>query len=213
MRGDPCVPTIWPVTPPTTLETERLVLRPWRDADRAPFAALNADPAVMTFFPAVLDRLDSDAAAARFRARFDRHGWGLWAVEVKGGPAFVGFTGLNPAPETLPFAPAMEIGWRLARAAWGRGYATEAARAALRFGFERLRLPEIVSFTTPLNERSVAVMERLGLRRDRRGGFAHPAFPEGHRLRPHVLYRIPSDRVRRHGSSEAGPAPDECAAI
>lgn len=194
MQADAPAPTIWPVTPPTTLETERLVLRPWRDADRAPFAALNADPAVMAFFPAVLDRLDSDAAAARFRGRFDCHGWGLWALEVKGGPAFVGFTGLNPAPDTLPFAPAMEVGWRLARAAWGRGYATEAARAVLRFGFERLGLAEIVSFTTPLNRRSIAVMERLGLRRDQAGDFEHPGFPEGHRLRPHVLYRTGSSR-------------------
>lgn len=194
MSDAPPGPTIWPVTPQTTLETERLVLRPWRDADRAPFAALNADPEVMEHFPAVLGRLDSDAAAARFRARFDRHGWGLWALEVKGGPAFVGFAGLNPAPDAAPFAPAMEIGWRLAREAWGRGYATEAGRAALRFAFERLRLPEIVSFTTPLNRRSIAVMERLGLARDPRGDFAHPGIPAGHRLSRHVLYRIAAPR-------------------
>lgn len=180
----------WPVTPPTTLETERLLLRPWRDADRAPFAALNADPRVMAHFPSVLGRLDSDAAVGRFRDGFARRGWGLWAVEVKGGAPFVGFTGLNPTRADLPFAPAVEIGWRLAAAHWGRGYASEAARAALGFAFERLRLPEIVSFAVPGNARSIAVMRRLGLAHDPAGDFAMPADRWGAAPRPHVLYRM-----------------------
>ncbi|WP_084327748.1 GNAT family N-acetyltransferase [Salinarimonas rosea] len=180
----------WPVTRPATLETERLLLRPWRDADLAPFAALNADPRVMEHFPSVLGRLDSDAAAARFRRAIAARGYGLWAVEVMGGAPFVGFTGLAPAPDDLPFAPAMEVGWRLAAAYWGRGYATEAAGAAVRFAFERLRLPEIVSFTVPANVRSVAVMRRLGLARDPAGDFVMPARAPGRVPRPHVLYRL-----------------------
>ncbi|MGJ3262975.1 MAG: GNAT family N-acetyltransferase [Salinarimonas sp.] len=182
-------PDPWPVTRPATLETERLLLRPWRDADLAPFAALNADPRVMEHFPSVLGRLDSDAAAARFRRAFAARGWGLWAVEVKGGAPFVGFTGLNPAPGDLPVAPAVEVGWRLAAEHWGRGYATEAARAAVDFAFARLRPPEVVSFTVPQNTRSIAVMSRIGLVRDPAGDFDMPAPRPGGAPRPHVLYR------------------------
>lgn len=173
-----------------TLTTERLILRPWRDADLAPFAALNADRRVMEYFPAPLNRAVSDALARRIGGLLDHFGFGLWAVEVPGEVAFAGFVGLNPVPEDLPFTPAMEVGWRLAAEHWGRGYATEGARVALDFAFDRLELAEVVSFTVPGNRRSIAVMERLGLARDPGADFEHPAIPPGHPLRPHVLYRI-----------------------
>jgi RimJ/RimL family protein N-acetyltransferase len=172
-----------------TIRTARLELRPWRDEDRAPFAALNADPRVMEFFPKTLDRADSDAMAARLREHFDRHGFGLWAVEVPGVADFIGFVGLAVPRFEAHFTPCVEIGWRLAREHWGRGYATEAARAALAFGFRDLALDEIVSFTTTANLRSRAVMERIGMTRSPADDFDHPALPEGHPLRRHVLYR------------------------
>jgi len=174
----------------TTLTTERLILRPWRDGDLAPFAAMNADPRVMEHFPKPLARVESDALAARIRAMFDQFGFGLWAVAAPGVTDFAGFVGLNPVPEGLPFAPAMEVGWRLAAAHWGRGWATEGARAALSHAFGPLGLSEVVSFTVPGNRRSIAVMERLGLVRDPAGDFEHTAVPQGHPLGPHVLYRI-----------------------
>ncbi len=174
----------------TSLVTERLVLRPWRPADRAPFAALNADPAVMEHFPAPLTGEESDAMIARAEAHLDQHGFGPWAVEVRGGAPVIGFVGLVVPRFTAHFTPCVEIGWRLARAHWGHGYATEAARAALAFGFGTVGLAEIVSFTVPANVRSIAVMERLGMTRDPAGDFEHPNLPEGHPLRRHVLYRI-----------------------
>jgi len=173
---------------PIEPETERLRLRQWRDGDLAPFAALNADPGVMEHFPAPLSREESDALAARLRDAMASRGWGLWAVERRADDAFLGFAGLTPVRREMPFAPAVEIGWRLARAAWGSGYATEAARAALRVAFGTLELPEVVSFTAATNERSVAVMRRLGMRED--APFEHPAIAEGHRLRPHRLFRL-----------------------
>ncbi len=172
------------------LRTSRLILRDWRDDDLPAFAAMNADPAVMAHFPSLLDRAASDALAARMRAHHAAHGWGSWAVEVPGEADFIGYVGLQPVSFDAPFTPAVEIGWRLARAQWGRGFATEAARAALGFGFERLDLPEIVSFTVPANARSRAVMERLGMTRDPAGDFDHPRLPDGHPLRRHVLYRM-----------------------
>lgn len=172
------------------LETERLILRPWREEDRAPFAALNADAEVMRFFPAPLTREESDTLARAVMAHFDAHGWGLWAVERRTAPGFLGFVGLAHVRDAMPFAPAVQIAWRLARDAWGQGLASEAARAALAFGFEHLRLDEIVSYTTPLNMRSVAVMERLGMTRDEGGDFDHPRLAEGHALRRHVLHRL-----------------------
>lgn len=175
---------------PPTVSTERLRLRPWRDDDLEPFAALNADAAVMEFMPACLERSDSDALAARIRAHFERHGFGAWAVEVPGNAPFIGFVGLSVPAFEAHFTPCVEIGWRLAREHWGRGYATEAAQAALAHGFGPLGLGEIVSFTVPANLRSRAVMERLGMRRDPAEDFEHPALPEGHRLRCHVLYRL-----------------------
>lgn len=172
------------------LRTERLTLRRWRDADRAPFAQMNADPRVMEFFPAPLSREESDALITRIEAGFDRHGFGLWALEVRETGEFIGFTGLAPPEFEAHFTPAVEVGWRLAAPAWGRGYATEAARAAIAFGFERAGLEEIVSMTSALNERSRAVMERLGMSRDPADDFDHPGIPAGHPLRRHVLYRL-----------------------
>jgi ribosomal-protein-alanine N-acetyltransferase len=144
------------------LETPRLLLRRWRPEDREPFAALNADPEVMEHFPAPLRRGESDALAARIEAGFERRGFGLWAVEVRESAEFIGFVGLDVPQFEAPFMPAIEVGWRLARPAWGHGYATEAARAALAFGFERLELDEVVAMTAVGNSRSRAVMERLG---------------------------------------------------
>jgi RimJ/RimL family protein N-acetyltransferase len=172
------------------LRTERLLLRQWRDADLEPFASLNADPETMRFFPAPPSREESDALAARARRQIEEEGWGLWAVEVVDGPSFVGFVGLARPSFEEHFTPAVEVGWRLAREHWGNGYATEAGRAALGYGFEELRLAEIVSFTSRLNEPSWRVMERLGMRHDEAGDFEHPRVPVGHPLRPHVLYRL-----------------------
>lgn len=172
------------------VRTPRLWLRPWRDEDVEPFAALNADPRVMEFFPALLSRQETEAGVARIRAHFTQHGWGLWAVEVPGVAPFVGFVGLTTVSFSAPFTPAVEVGWRLARAHWGQGYATEGARAALDVGFRRLGLPEIVSFTVPANVRSRRVMEKLGMRHAPAEDFEHPRVPEGHALRRHVLYRL-----------------------
>jgi RimJ/RimL family protein N-acetyltransferase len=166
------------------------VLRRWRNDDREPFAALNADPEVMEHFPAPLTRRQSDQMVDRIEARFDQDGFGLWAVEVVGGAPFIGFVGLNPVPFVAHFTPAVEIGWRLARPHWGHGYVTEAGRAVLEYSFAELGLDEVVSFTTPANQRSQAVMRRLGMSHDPRDDFDHPNLPEGHRLRRHVLYRI-----------------------
>ncbi len=171
------------------LETNRLLLRAWRSEDLAPFAALNADPRVMEHFPAPLSRAESDALAERIQAHFDAHGFGVWAVEAPGVAAFAGFVGLAVPRFEAHFTPCVEIGWRLAAEHWGRGYATEGARAAMAFGFESLELDEIVSFTAPANVRSVRVMEKLGMTRDPEEDFDHPSLPEGHPLRRHVLYR------------------------
>lgn len=162
----------------------RLVLRQWQDSDREPFAALNADPETMRFFPRPFTREESDAQVDRFAAHIDDLGYGFWAVQVDG--VFAGFTGIAWA-EGLDFSPALEIGWRFDKAFWGHGYATEAARAALSVGF--LHAPEVVSFTAVLNEPSWRVMERLDMRKV--GEFEHPRVPEGSPLRRHVLYRTP----------------------
>jgi len=172
------------------IRTERLILREWRDADLEPFAALNGDRRVMEFFPAPLDRTASDAFAIRIRKEFALHPFGRWAVEAPGVAPFIGFVGLSVPNFTAFFTPCVEIGWRLAFSHWGKGYATEAARAAIDFGFKSAGLPEIVSFTTPLNVRSVRVMEKLGMKRNPAEDFDHPALPVGHRLRRHALYRI-----------------------
>jgi len=171
------------------LRTGRLVLRQWRDSDLDPFAALNADPEVMRHFPGTLSREQSDDLARAIVTAIDALGWGLWAVEVQGGPEFIGFVGLAEPGFEAHFTPAVEVGWRLAREHWGHGYATEAAQAAIDFGFDELELPEIVSMTTPQNVRSRRVMERLGMTRDPCDDFDHPRIPDGP-LRRHVLYRL-----------------------
>lgn len=172
------------------LRTERLLLRRWRSSDLPPFAEINADAEVMEYLPATLSRAESDALVARIGGCFDAHGYGLWAVEIPGVAAFVGFVGLSPVDFPAPFAPAVELGWRLARAFWGRGIATEAALAAAAHGFGACHLDELVSFTVERNTRSRAVMERIGMRRDPAEDFEHPLLPEGHPLRRHVLYRL-----------------------
>jgi RimJ/RimL family protein N-acetyltransferase len=182
------------------LSTPRLRLRLWRDEDLPVFAALNASPEVMEFFPKPLDRAESDELADRIRGHFARHGFGLWAVELPGIADFIGFVGLAVPTFEAHFTPCVEIGWRLAQEHWGQGYATEAARAALDFGFQNLGLAEIVSFTVPANQRSRAVMERIGLRRSPADDFDHPRVPENHPLRRHVLYRVsPVDRAKAEG--------------
>lgn len=172
------------------LRTPRRHLRQWRDSDLEPFAALNADAEVMEHFPGVLSPAESDALIDRIVAGFAERGWGLWAAEVSATGTFAGFVGLNPADFEAPFTPAVEIGWRLARAHWGRGLATEAACAVLDYGFGSLELDEIVSFTSYANLRSQRVMQRIGMVHDPADDFDHPRIPEGHRLRHHVLYRI-----------------------
>jgi RimJ/RimL family protein N-acetyltransferase len=174
------------------LETERLIMRRWREPDRAPFAELNADPETMRFFPNTLDRAASDAMIEAIEARFDRQGFGFWALEVASTGTFIGFTGLNPLPDGVPGVGGLEVGWRLARHAWHHGYATEAARAALSVAFDGLGLPEVWSMTAVLNGPSVAVMRRLGLTEAAR--FDHPRIPPGDPLRPQVAYRGSSRR-------------------
>jgi RimJ/RimL family protein N-acetyltransferase len=174
--------------------TPRLVLRRWLAADRGPFAAMNADPRVMEHFVAPLSRDESDALVTRIESQFAARGFGLWAIEIPGVAPFAGFAGLSVPDFTAHFTPCVEIGWRLSPEHWGRGFATEAARAVLAFGFETLALDEIVSFTTAGNLPSRRVMEKIGMVRNPADDFDHPALPEGHRLRPHVLYRMGSHR-------------------
>ncbi|HMA15550.1 MAG TPA: GNAT family N-acetyltransferase [Kiloniellaceae bacterium] len=183
-----------------TLATGRLLLRPWRDGDLAPFAALNGDPEVMAHFPKTLTPAESDAMAGRIQAALAERGFGWWAAEAPGVAPFIGFIGLSVPDFGAHFLPpghrVVEVGWRLARPFWGRGYATEGAREALRFGFEALGLAEIVAFTTTTNARSQAVMRRLGMRHDPADDFDHPKLPPGHRLRRHLLYRLRSAQWR-----------------
>ncbi|MEU9889844.1 GNAT family N-acetyltransferase [Sphaerisporangium sp. NPDC051011] len=183
-------------------QTGRLILRQWREEDLEPFAEMNADPEVMEHFPAPLTRAESDALAERARTRLQEHGFGLWVVEVRETGEFAGFTGLAWQRFQAPFTPAVEVGWRLRRAAWGRGYATEAAGAALDHGFGPAGLTEVISMTAVSNLRSQAVMRRLGMTRDPAEDFEHPSVPPGHPVRPHVLYRLgAADWLRRRAPS------------
>jgi RimJ/RimL family protein N-acetyltransferase len=172
-----------------------LVLRPFTDVDRAPFHALNIHPSVVKSLGWSPSRAESDAIVDHIGEEMARDGWGLWAVEVAGGPPFAGMVGLHRARAELPFAPAVEVEWRLHPDYWGHGYATEAAAASLRFGFDEAGLDEIVAYTTTLNTRSQAVMERIGMVRDPDGDFDHPRLPEGSPLRRHVLYRVTASQV------------------
>ncbi len=187
--------------PVPILSSARLVLRGWRASDRAPFAALNADPRVVRHLGPPLARDASDALALSIEAHFAARGFGLWAVEAPGVAEFIGFVGLSVPRFEAHFTPCTEIGWRLAAAHWGHGYATEAARAALAFGFAQLAIAEIVSFTTRANASSRAVMERLGMSHDARDDFAHPALAPNDPLRPHVLYRLARASWRAHSSN------------
>lgn len=172
------------------LETERLKLRDWCDADRAIFAAMNADPEVMRFFPAPQSREESDASMDRCMARIRDDGFGFWAAELKETGAFIGFIGIQKAPDYLPCAPAIEIGWRLDASVWGRGLAPEGATAALAYAFETLGAEEVISITTVGNLPSRRVMEKIGMTYDAQGDFDHPMIPEDSPIRPHVLYRV-----------------------
>ena len=169
------------------LRTERLLLREWRDDDIEPCAAMCADPRVMEHFPALLDRAASEAAVARYRAHWRTEGFGLWAIEVPGIAPFIGFAGLS---RPLVMRESVEVGWRLAHAYWGFGYATEAARAAVDYGFRTLGLLEIISMTVPANVKSQAVMERIGMTRDPSADVDLPHVPEGHPLRRHWIWRL-----------------------
>ena len=172
------------------LRTSRLLLRPWRDEDVAGFAEMSADPAVMEYLLPLSDRgLSVEAWVARARAHWDEHGFGQWVVELPGAANFIGVVGLGVVSYEAPFTPAVEVAWRLARFYWGHGYATEAATAALDYGFNELGLSEIVALTVPANQRSRRVMERLGMTRSPQDDFDHPRLPEGP-LRRHVLYRL-----------------------
>lgn len=171
------------------IRTQRLLLRAWRQEDREPFAAMNADPRVAAFLPSTLTRGESDAFLDQIEAHFEKHGFGLWAVEVVGGESLIGYVGLSVPRFTAHFTPCVEIGWRLAADHWKQGYATEAAESVLAHGFGALGLREIVSFTVPDNWPSRRVMERLAMTHDAADDFDHPLLPIGHPLRRHVLYR------------------------
>ncbi|MGC9499515.1 GNAT family N-acetyltransferase [Streptomyces sp. WG7] len=170
------------------LRTDRLLLREWRTSDLGPWAAMNADPVVREYFPGVLTREQSEASVARFQADLVRRGWGWWAVEVVATGEFIGFTGLDPVEDGMPFT-GVEAGWRLARSAWGRGCATEAARAVVSHAFREIGLAEVLAVTTATNLRSQAVMRRIGMTRDPADDFDDPGVPEGP-LRRSVVHRL-----------------------
>lgn len=175
------------------IKTERLILRQWKEEDLEPFARMNADPRVMEFFPATLTREESNQMAKKVQTRIEERGWGFWAASLIETGEFIGFIGLEDVLFKAIFTPAVEVGWRLAFDFWGKGYATEGALASLLYGFEKLKLKEIFSFTAVENRRSRAVMERIGMRYQ--GDFDHPKLPEGHPLRRHVLYRIEKEKT------------------
>jgi 3-dehydroquinate dehydratase / shikimate dehydrogenase len=181
-----------------------LILRPWTEQDLEPFAQLNADARVREYFPGLLSREESDASVMLASKRIQRCGWGFWAVSLVETGEFIGFIGLEEVYFSAPFnqsAPVVEIGWRLAFNHWGKGYATEGALAALKYGYETLGLEEIVSFTTVTNQRSRNVMEKIGMHHNPQDDFDHPAFPEGHPLRRHVLYRLEKKRWQQQTST------------
>ena len=188
------------------IETERLWLREWRDTDVEVFAAINADPVVMEFFPEPYPEERTRRFVDLIRTRWRELGYSLWAVERKDSGRIIGYVGLWPATFPAHFTPAVEVGWRLAADQWGHGYATEGARAALEYAFGMLAFEEVVSFTSTINVRSWRVMERLGMLRDAAGDFENPNVPEGHSTRPHVLYRIRRERfaAQQHSARNSG---------
>lgn len=178
------------------LTTPRLLLRRWTEADFEPFAAMNADPRVMEYFSSsVLSRERSEAFFLAIQEHFDRYGFGFWAIERRGQPGLIGFTGLSHVTFEAPFTPAVEIGWRIAAEHWGNGFAPEAAMASLRFAFESLGLDQVIAFTAVDNRKSRRVMEKIGMLRDPAGDFDHPRVEPGHPLRRHVLYRARPETV------------------
>ncbi|HTU44534.1 MAG TPA: GNAT family N-acetyltransferase [Bryobacteraceae bacterium] len=178
-----------------TLTTDRLLLRSWREADREPFAELNADPRVMEFMPRLLSREESDDFFERIQAHFEQHGFGLCVAEHRATGAFMGFIGLFVPQFEERFMPAVEIGWRLGYKWWGQGLATEGAREMVRYAFDVIGLKGLVSFTMPRNTRSRRVMEKLGMTHDPADDFEHPRLPPGHPLRRHVLYRLAAGKT------------------
>lgn len=176
------------------IETSRLILRRWRKSDLEPFVALNSDPEVMEHYSSTLDERQTAEWMGRIEASFDERGYGLWALQHGASKEFLGYAGLWVPSFEAHFTPTVEVSWRLSRSSWGNGYATEAARAAMRYGFEQADLTEIVSFTAPANTRSIRVMERLGLAHDPADDFDHPNIAEGSSYRRHVLYRMSRDR-------------------
>ncbi|CAM0117449.1 GNAT family N-acetyltransferase [Rhabdochlamydiaceae symbiont of Dictyostelium giganteum] len=177
----------------TIIQTNRLILRPWKESDLLPFAQLNSDPKVMEYFPKLLTTEESDALAYRIIHNIQQKGWGFWAVSLRETDTFIGFTGLNEVNFTAPFTakkPTIEIGWRLSFSHWGKGYATEGAKAALEYGFCTLHLKEIASFTTLQNQRSRHVMEKIGMVHYEELDFDHPNLPSDHPLKHHVLYKL-----------------------
>jgi len=192
------------INPPVTLETARLILRPWRASDHAPFAALNGDPEVMRHFPSTLTPEQSNAVAVRIQELIGAQGYGWWAAEEKGGAPFIGFVGIGPVPDDLPFAPAVEVGWRLATPYWGKGYATEGARAVLDFCWNQLNGTEVVAVTAAGNGPSRRVMERIGMHYDPAADFIHPRPPADSPHRHSVLYRVmaPGGSAAPGGSSK-----------
>lgn len=181
-------------------ETERLILRPWRDEDRKPFAAMSVDPEVMRYFPSTLNAAESNALIDKLQGRWAETGFSFAAAERKSDKTFLGFVGLSHIPYETPLTPAVEIGWRLARHAWGKGYASEGAQQALSWGFNSLGLDEVVSFTAEQNMPSRKVMERIGMTRDPAGDFNHPSLGASSPLLRHVLYRIKTNRPSEQAS-------------
>lgn len=175
---------------PLELRTPRVLLRQWKDSDTDAWALMNADTEVRRYFPSVLSRTEAEGEADRIRASIAQRGWGMWALEVPGVHPFAGFVGLNLPGYEAPWMPAVEIGWRLAPAAWHQGYATEGAAAALHFAFTQLELPQVVAMSVPANTPSHRVMERIGMVRDTAADFDHPRVPDGSPLKRHILHRI-----------------------
>jgi len=171
------------------IKTERLLMRHWRDEDLALFAKLNADADVMEYYPKILTTTESDAMADKISTLLNERGWGFWAVEQSSDRSFIGFVGLHKPLYELPVTPCVEIGWRLAKNFWGKGYATEAALAALEYAFQQLDLTQVYSFTSVSNYKSRSVMERIKMKNIHKN-FEHPIIPIDHPLREHVLYKI-----------------------
>jgi RimJ/RimL family protein N-acetyltransferase len=198
---------------PLELRTSRVLMRPWRPQDLEPFAALNADPEVMEHFPGTLSQTESAGLMARIESAFGDGGYGLWALELPGEEPFIGFLGLITVGEDFEFAPAVELGWRMARPWWGRGIATEAGKEVVRYAFDELGLDELVAYTAMQNERSRRVMVRLGMTHNPAEDFAHPAIPPASRVSRHVLYRLPAASWRGNklgscaGATPIPPAP------